>query len=45
VDFKLGDVVRRICEESIGQLVVYVYQQVLEKKPLLDILRHLKLPA
>jgi hypothetical protein len=44
-DLTLGDVVRRIREEFFGQIVVYVYQQALEKKPLLDILRHLKLPA
>ncbi|MCZ8514336.1 hypothetical protein O9H85_18275 [Paenibacillus filicis] len=41
----LGDVVRRIREEFFGQIIVYVYQQALEKKPLLDILKHLKLSA
>ncbi|WP_159888006.1 hypothetical protein [Paenibacillus puerhi] len=44
-DLTLGDVVRRIREEFFGQIIVYVYQQALEKKPLLDILRHLKLSA
>ncbi|MFD0872390.1 IS701 family transposase [Paenibacillus residui] len=44
-DVTLGDVVRRIREEFFGQIVVYVYQQALEKKPLLDILRHLRLSA
>jgi hypothetical protein len=44
-DVTLGDVVRRIREEFFGQIIVYVYQQALEKKPLLDILRHLKLSA
>jgi hypothetical protein len=42
-DLTLGDVVRRIREEFFGQIVVYVYEQALEKKPLLDIFRHLKL--
>ncbi|WP_147385247.1 hypothetical protein [Paenibacillus thiaminolyticus] len=44
-DLTFGDVVRRIREEFFGQIVVYVYEQVLEKRPLLDILRHLKLSA
>ncbi|WP_157261707.1 hypothetical protein [Paenibacillus sp. A3] len=44
-DLTLGDVVRRIREVFFGQIVVYVYEQALEKKPLLDILRHLKLSA
>jgi hypothetical protein len=30
-DLTLGDVVRRIREEFFGQIVVYVYQQALEK--------------
>jgi len=41
----LGDVVYRIRQEFFGQIIVYVYQQALEKKPLFDILRHLKKPA
>lgn len=41
----LGDVVYRIRQEFFGQIIVYVYQQALEKKPLFDILRHLKIPA
>ncbi|WP_190287519.1 transposase [Paenibacillus darwinianus] len=44
-DLTLGDVVRRIREEFFGQIIVYVYQKALEKKPLFDILRHLRLPA
>lgn len=44
-DLTLGDVVRRIREEFFGQIIVYVYQQALEKKPLIDILKHLKLSA
>jgi hypothetical protein len=44
-DLTLGDVVRRIREEFFGQIIVYVYQQALEKKPLLDILKQLKLSA
>jgi hypothetical protein len=43
VDLTLGEVVRRIREEFFGQIVVYVYEQALKKKPLFDILRHLKL--
>ncbi|MFC6548242.1 IS701 family transposase [Cohnella cellulosilytica] len=41
----LGDVVYRIRQEFLGQIIVYVYQQALEKKPLFDILKHLKIPA
>jgi hypothetical protein len=41
----LGDVVYRIRQEYFGQVIVYVYQQALEKKPLFDILKHLKIPA
>jgi len=41
----LGDVVYRIRQEYFGQIIVYVYQQALEKKPLFDILKHLKLSA
>ncbi|WP_150273644.1 IS701 family transposase [Paenibacillus tepidiphilus] len=41
----LGDVVRRIREEHFGQMIVYVYQQALEKKPLFDILKLLRLSA
>jgi hypothetical protein len=44
-DLTLGDVVRRIREEHFGQIIIYVYQQALEKKPLFDILKQLKLPA
>jgi hypothetical protein len=31
-DLTLGDVVRRIREEFFGQIIVYIYQQALEKK-------------
>jgi hypothetical protein len=41
----LGDVVYRIRQEYFGQIIVYVYQQALEKRPLFDILKHLKIPA
>ncbi|WP_229522542.1 hypothetical protein [Paenibacillus monticola] len=44
-ELTLGDVVRRIREEYFGQTIVYVYQQALEKKPLFDILKQLKLSA
>lgn len=44
-ELTLGDVVRRIREECFGQIIVYVYQQALKKKPLYDILKHLKLSA
>lgn len=40
-----GDVVHRIRQEYFGQIIVYVYQQALEKKLLFDILKHLKIPA
>ena len=35
-EMTLGDVVRRIRDEYFGQVIVYVYQQALEKKPLFD---------
>jgi hypothetical protein len=41
----LGEVVYRIRQEYFGQIIVYVYQQALEKKPLFDILKGLKIPA
>jgi hypothetical protein len=41
----LEDVVYRIRQEFFGQIIVYVYQHALEKKPLLDILPPLKIPA
>ncbi|GEM_PF-4196010 len=41
----LGDAVYRIRQEYFGQIIVYVYQQALEKKPLFDILKHFKLTA
>lgn len=41
----LGDVVYRIRQEHFGQIILYVYQQALEKKPLFDILKNLKIPA
>ncbi|OPH54557.1 hypothetical protein BC351_31765 [Paenibacillus ferrarius] len=44
-EMTLGDVVRRIREEYFGQIIVYVYQQALEKKPLFDILQQFKLSA
>ncbi|WP_240422265.1 hypothetical protein, partial [Paenibacillus periandrae] len=34
-----------INRRDFGQIIVYVYQQALEKKPLFDILKHLKIPA
>ncbi|MFC3788694.1 hypothetical protein ACFOQM_07830 [Paenibacillus sp. GCM10012307] len=45
VELTLGDVVRRIREKFFGQIILYVYQQALEKKPLFDILKHLKISA
>lgn len=41
----LGEVVYRVRQEYFGQIIVYVYEQALEKKPLFDILKHLKLAA
>jgi hypothetical protein len=40
-----GDVVRRIRQDYLGQLIVYVYEQALAKTPLFDILKRLKLAA
>lgn len=39
----IGDVVRRIRKDHLGQLVVYAYEQALSKRPLLDVLKDLKL--
>jgi hypothetical protein len=41
----LGDVVRRIRENHLGQLVVYAYEQGLDQKPLAKVLESLKLSA
>lgn len=41
----LGDTVRRIRSEMLGQLVVYVYQEGLANTPLKQVLRSLKLIA
>ena len=39
----LGDVVYRIRQECFGQIIVSVYQQALEQKPLMEILTSLKI--
>lgn len=39
----IGDVVRRIRKDHLGQFVVYAYEQALSKKPLMDVLKDLKL--
>ncbi|MHB1683508.1 MAG: hypothetical protein ACYCYO_11905 [Bacilli bacterium] len=41
----LGDTVRRIRMEHLGNLVVYVYQQALDRTPLSEVLDELKLTA
>lgn len=41
----MGDVVRRIRYEHFGQIIVYVYQQALDHKPLKEVLDDLKLSA
>ncbi|AJY73983.1 hypothetical protein VN24_04335 [Paenibacillus beijingensis] len=41
----LGDVVRRFRHEHMGQMILYVYEQALQNKPLFDILRDLKRSA
>lgn len=43
--YTLGDVVYRIRQEYFGQIIVHVYQQALEHKPLFDILRSYGLSA
>ena len=40
-----GDVVNRVRKEYFGQIIVHVYQQALEQKPLFDILQQFKLTA
>lgn len=39
----IGDVVRRIRKDHLGQMVIYTYEQALAKKPLMDVLKDLKL--
>lgn len=41
----IGDVVRRIRVDALGQIVLYVYQQAQVQKPIIDILKALKLTA
>jgi len=41
----IGDVVRRIRKDHLGQLVMYTYEQALAKKSLSDVLKELKLTA
>lgn len=41
----LGDVVYRIRQEMLGQIIVYVYERALQQKPLFDILQQLQIPA
>lgn len=41
----LGDVVRRIRKEHLGQIIVHVYQQALEQKPLKEVLKSLNISA
>jgi len=43
--YTLGDVVNRIRQEYFGHIIVHVYQQALERKPLFDILRTFGLSA
>ena len=44
-EMTLGDTVRRIRMEHMGDVVVYVYQQALRHTPLLQVLAELKLTA
>lgn len=41
----IGDVVRRIRKDNLGQIIVYSYEQALAKKPLADVLKQKKLDA
>jgi SRSO17 transposase len=41
----IGDVVRRIRKDHLGQIAVYAYEQALSKKPLATVLKELKLTA
>ena len=41
----LGDVVRHLRQEHLGQLVVYGYEQALAKRPIKEVLKSLKLAA
>ncbi len=43
IPLTIGDVVRRIRKDHLGQLVVHVYEQALSKKSLWDVLKDLKL--
>ncbi|MFZ3590467.1 IS701 family transposase [Bacillus sp. DJP31] len=45
VPLTIGDVVRRIRKDHLGQIAVYAYEQALSKKSLADVLKELKLTA
>ncbi len=45
MSLSIGDVVRRFRKDSLGQIVVYAYEQALNQKPLMSILKELKLIA
>ncbi|MBU9721268.1 MULTISPECIES: IS701 family transposase [Bacillaceae] len=45
IPMTIGDVVRRIRKDHLGQLVVYTYEQAMAQKSLFDMLKELKLAA
>ena len=45
IPLTIGDVVRRIRKDYLGQIVVFAFEQGLSKKPLADVLKQLKLTA
>jgi SRSO17 transposase len=45
ISLSIGDVVRRIRKDSLGQIVVYAYEQALNQKPLMSVLKELRLSA
>lgn len=45
IPMTIGDVVRRIRKEYLGQIIVFAYEQGLSKKPLADVLKQFKITA
>lgn len=43
IPITIGDVVRRIRKDNIGQIVVFAYEQALNNKPLSDVLKQMNL--
>ncbi|GGK00680.1 transposase [Lentibacillus kapialis] len=45
IPITIGDVVRRMRKDYLGQIVVYAYEQAIAEKPIAEVLKQLKLTA